>query len=137
MSEPTAVLEKTPVAELPFMKELIKVWRAQDTHGTWETKSDLDLLAPYVLDKEAQIVNRIVPFDETISCRVWPNLGYTKEQIVVWVIFAWIQLRKQIFSPVGLFIPFGSRRKANLLVTKFTDKRNAVIGIHFFIAPCC
>ncbi len=54
MSEPTAVLEKTSVAELPFMKELIKIWRAQDTHGTWETKSDLDLLAPYVLDKEAR-----------------------------------------------------------------------------------
>ena len=54
MSEPTAVLEKTSVAELPFLKELIKIWRAQDTHGTWETKSDLDLLAPYVLDKEAR-----------------------------------------------------------------------------------
>ena len=54
MSEPTAVLEKTSVAELPFMKELIKIWRAQDTHGTWETKGDLDLLAPYVLDKEAR-----------------------------------------------------------------------------------
>lgn len=54
MSESTAVLEKTSVAELPFIKELIKIWRAQDTHGTWETKSDLDLLAPYVVDKEAR-----------------------------------------------------------------------------------
>ncbi|MGA8172672.1 MAG: NifX-associated nitrogen fixation protein [Methylocystis sp.] len=54
MSESTAVLEKPAVAELPFMKELIKIWRAQDSHGTWEGKSDLELLAPYVLDKEAR-----------------------------------------------------------------------------------
>ena len=68
MSEPTAVLEKTPVSELPFMKELIKVWRAQDTHGTWETKGDLDLLAPYVLDKEARRALPIIgdPDPETI-----------------------------------------------------------------------
>jgi probable nitrogen fixation protein len=68
MSEPTAVLEKTQVAELPFMKELIKVWRAQDTHGTWETKGDLDLLAPYVLDKEARRALPIIgdPDPETI-----------------------------------------------------------------------
>lgn len=68
MTEPTTVLEKTPVAELPFMKELIKVWRAQDTHGTWETKGDLELLAPYVLDKEARRALPIIgdPDPETI-----------------------------------------------------------------------
>lgn len=68
MSEPTAVLEKTSVTELPFMKELIKVWRAQDTHGTWETKGDLDLLAPYILDKEARRALPIIgdPDPETI-----------------------------------------------------------------------
>jgi probable nitrogen fixation protein len=68
MSEPSDVLEKTSVAELPFIKELIKIWRAQDTHGTWETKSDLDLLAPYVLDKEARRALPIIgdPDPETI-----------------------------------------------------------------------
>lgn len=68
MSEPTAVLEKTSVAELPFIKELIKIWRAQDTHGTWETKSDLDLLAPYIVDKEARRALPIIgdPDPETI-----------------------------------------------------------------------
>ncbi len=34
------------------MKELVKVWRAQDTHGAWDSKGDLDLLEPYVVDKE-------------------------------------------------------------------------------------
>jgi len=68
MSEPSDVLEKTSVADLPFIKELIKIWRAQDTHGTWETKSDLDLLAPYVLDKEARRALPIIgdPDPETI-----------------------------------------------------------------------
>lgn len=68
MTESTAVLEKTSVAELPFIKELIKIWRAQDTHGTWETKSDLDLLAPYIVDKEARRALPIIgdPDPETI-----------------------------------------------------------------------
>ncbi|MBI2734575.1 MAG: NifX-associated nitrogen fixation protein [Aquabacterium sp.] len=36
----------------PFVRELIKVLRAQDTHGTWEGKSDLKLLGPYILTAE-------------------------------------------------------------------------------------
>ncbi len=38
----------------PFVVELIKQIRAQDTHGTWEGRSDATLLAPYVLDAEAR-----------------------------------------------------------------------------------
>jgi probable nitrogen fixation protein len=37
-----------------FIKELVKQWRAQDTHGTWESKKDLDLIKPYIVDKEAR-----------------------------------------------------------------------------------
>jgi nitrogen fixation protein NifX len=33
----------------PFVLELIKQIRAQDTHGTWEGKSDAKLLEPYIL----------------------------------------------------------------------------------------
>lgn len=32
----------------PFVQQLIKQLRAQDTHGTWEGKSDLQLLKPYI-----------------------------------------------------------------------------------------
>lgn len=39
-------------SQSPFMQELIKQWRAQDTHGVWDRKSDLQLLEPYILDKE-------------------------------------------------------------------------------------
>jgi probable nitrogen fixation protein len=35
-----------------FLKELIKQWRAQDLHGSWDGKSDLDLLEPYILTPE-------------------------------------------------------------------------------------
>ncbi|MVT70770.1 NifX-associated nitrogen fixation protein [Bradyrhizobium pachyrhizi] len=38
--------------DAPFLIELIKIWRAQDANGAWTNKSDLDLLEPYVLDKE-------------------------------------------------------------------------------------
>ncbi len=36
----------------PFIRELVKQWRAQDTHGAWEGKTDAMLLDPYVLDAE-------------------------------------------------------------------------------------
>lgn len=50
-----AVLDSdVPAIETPFVKELIKIWRAQDTHGVWESKSDEELLAPYIIDKEAR-----------------------------------------------------------------------------------
>ncbi|MCA1384274.1 MULTISPECIES: NifX-associated nitrogen fixation protein [unclassified Bradyrhizobium] len=39
-------------ADAPFLVELIKVWRAQDTNGALEARSDLDLLELYILDKE-------------------------------------------------------------------------------------
>ena len=51
MPEAAAELEQKPEDSL-FIKELIKVWRAQDTHGTWEKKSDLALLDPYIVTKE-------------------------------------------------------------------------------------
>jgi probable nitrogen fixation protein len=38
--------------EKPFVKELVKQWRAQDAHGAWDGKTDADLLEPYILDKE-------------------------------------------------------------------------------------
>jgi probable nitrogen fixation protein len=55
-------------AEAPFTKELIKIWRAQDSHGTWDNKADLDLLEPYVVDKEKRRALPIIgdPDPETI-----------------------------------------------------------------------
>jgi probable nitrogen fixation protein len=68
MSDTAAVLESNPAAEAPFVKELIKIWRAQDSHGAWESKGDLVLLEPYILDKEARRALPIMgdPDPETI-----------------------------------------------------------------------
>ena len=66
-----AALQTAPAVspmESPFIKELVKQWRAQDTHGTWERKSDEDLLEPYILDKEKRKTIPIIgdPDPETL-----------------------------------------------------------------------
>lgn len=35
-----------------FVSELVKQWRAQDAHGSWDGKNDEVLLASYILSKE-------------------------------------------------------------------------------------
>ena len=47
-----AEAEKAALTDSVFFKELIKQWRAQDSYGAWDKKSDLELLAPYVVTKE-------------------------------------------------------------------------------------
>ncbi len=68
MTDVAAVIDPIPAAETPFIKELIKLWRAQDSHGAWEGKSDLALLEPYIVDKEARRALPIIgdPDPETI-----------------------------------------------------------------------
>jgi probable nitrogen fixation protein len=68
MADIAAVIASNPAAEAPFVKELVKVWRAQDTHGSWDSKSDLDLLKPYIVDKEKRRALPIVgdPDPDTI-----------------------------------------------------------------------
>lgn len=38
--------------DVPFVQELVKQWRAQDTHGMWDGKDDEQLLAPYIITRE-------------------------------------------------------------------------------------
>jgi probable nitrogen fixation protein len=51
MAEAAKVIVENPEDSV-FVKELIKQWRAQDAHGVWDGKSDLDLLEPYIVDRE-------------------------------------------------------------------------------------
>ncbi|MHB1607743.1 MAG: NifX-associated nitrogen fixation protein [Acidiferrobacter thiooxydans] len=51
MADNEVVLEDDAVLQSPFIRELVKQWRAQDTHGAWEGRTDRDLLDPYVVDK--------------------------------------------------------------------------------------
>ena len=54
MTEAAVISDAPPVAatDSPFFRELVKQWRAQDTHGAWDNKDDLKLLEGYVVDKE-------------------------------------------------------------------------------------
>lgn len=68
MAESAELIQSGEAAEAPFIKELVRIWRAQDTHGAWEGKEDLDLLEPYILDKEQRRALPIVgdPDPDTI-----------------------------------------------------------------------
>jgi probable nitrogen fixation protein len=47
-----AAADQALVGTDPFLRELVKQLRAQDTHGAWEGKSDVQLLRPFVLSAE-------------------------------------------------------------------------------------
>ena len=44
MTEAAIVDDAAILAESPFLQQLVKVWRAQDSHGAWENKSDAQLI---------------------------------------------------------------------------------------------
>ncbi|MEY9591119.1 putative nitrogen fixation protein [Bradyrhizobium yuanmingense] len=49
----TAKIEQqASLVDAPFLIDLAKIWRAQDTNGAWEGRSDRDLLEPYILNME-------------------------------------------------------------------------------------
>lgn len=52
MTEAATENAPVPLWESVFLKELVKQWRAQDTHGTWEGKNNEKLLADYIVTKE-------------------------------------------------------------------------------------
>ena len=54
MTEAATVDDATIIATSPFLQELVKIWRAQDSHGHWDGKNDALLLADYIVDKEAR-----------------------------------------------------------------------------------
>ncbi len=67
MTDP-ATLEAIAPIDTAFVKELIKQWRAQDTHGAWEGKTDETLLAPYIITREQRRAMPIIgdPDPETL-----------------------------------------------------------------------
>lgn len=52
MTATADVIDDETLLQDPFIRELVKQLRAQDTHGAWDGKSDAHLLAPYVLTAE-------------------------------------------------------------------------------------
>lgn len=52
MAEAQAMVQNSNPLDSTFVKELIKQWRAQDTNGVWDGKSDVELITPYIITKE-------------------------------------------------------------------------------------
>jgi probable nitrogen fixation protein len=53
-ASPTTETPAVLIACSPFLAELVRQLRAQDQYGHWDGKPDADVLAPYVVDKEAR-----------------------------------------------------------------------------------
>jgi probable nitrogen fixation protein len=68
MTEAAIVDDTAILTESPFLQQLIKVWRAQDSHGAWEGKSDAQLISEYIVTKEQRKAIPIIadPDPETI-----------------------------------------------------------------------
>ena len=68
MSEAQQVEQIVNPMESVFVQELVKQWRAQDSYGAWEGKSDEVLLEPYIINKEKRKEMPIIgdPDPETI-----------------------------------------------------------------------
>ncbi|WP_454720233.1 MULTISPECIES: NifX-associated nitrogen fixation protein [Cupriavidus] len=47
-----ALVGEAELLATPFVQQLVKQLRAQDTHGAWDGKSDMQLLKPYILTPE-------------------------------------------------------------------------------------
>jgi probable nitrogen fixation protein len=54
------VASDIPAIETPFVVELIKQFRAHDSFGAWDTKSDEQLLDPFILTKEKRALIPII-----------------------------------------------------------------------------
>lgn len=52
MKEAANIEQSDGALSAPFVRELAKLWRAQDTHGSWENISDIALLGPYIVNSE-------------------------------------------------------------------------------------
>jgi probable nitrogen fixation protein len=47
-----SVMQDSELVKRGFLAELVKQWRAQDIHGTWDSQSDAELLGPYIITRE-------------------------------------------------------------------------------------
>ncbi len=54
--------------DLLFLGELVTQFRAQDTYGSWDKKSDVELLEPFILDRDKRRAIPIIgdPDPETL-----------------------------------------------------------------------
>jgi probable nitrogen fixation protein len=60
----------------PFLRELVRQIRAQDTYGLWENKPDSELLAPFVVDRQrAREIPIVADPDSEVVARLGQYYG--------------------------------------------------------------
>lgn len=52
MADAAVAASAAVLPDSPFLRELVTQLRAQDSHGSWDGKSDATVLAPYVVTRE-------------------------------------------------------------------------------------
>jgi probable nitrogen fixation protein len=89
-----------------FLNELIKQWRAQDLHGSWDAKSDDDLLEPYIMTREKRLQIPIMsdPDPETLwRMELYYNaIGLTIERITGVMVSPLMKLHHEGFGRMVL-----------------------------------
>jgi probable nitrogen fixation protein len=89
-----------------FLNELIKQWRAQDLHGSWDAKSDKDLLEPYIMTREKRLLIPIMsdPDPETLwRMELFYNaVGLTIERITGVMVSPLMKLHHEGFGRLVL-----------------------------------
>jgi probable nitrogen fixation protein len=100
--------EDTAALANPFLIQLAKQFRAQDTHGVWDGKSDATLLEPFILTPEAR--------------RALPLLGDPDPE-TLWRV-------EQFFSAIGLCI----ERATKCMVTPMMKMSHEGFGRQVLIA---
>jgi probable nitrogen fixation protein len=100
-----ATQQAVPAAQ-GFLKELIKQWRAQDLHGSWDRKTDLELLEPYILtrEKRREIPMMSDPDPETLwHMELFYNaIGLTVERITGVMVSPLMKLHHEGFGRLVL-----------------------------------
>src|SRR6266568_6636657 len=54
MTDAAEATKANPITDSPFVAQLVKVWRAHDSHGHWDGKDDAKLIEEYIVDKAAR-----------------------------------------------------------------------------------
>ena len=84
----------SPALTSPFILTLVKQWRALDSHGVWEKKSDEELIAPYIVtkvmrrsmpiiaDPDARTLQRIELFYNAVSICVEERTGISAMPVI-------------------------------------------------------
>ena len=101
----SAVQVEAP-ASRGFLRELIKQWRAQDLHGSWDGKSDQDLLEPYIMTREKRLAIPLMsdPDPETLwRMELFYNaVGLTIERITGVMVSPLMKLHHEGFGRLVL-----------------------------------